>query len=139
MKLFAYRIVLSALTLGALTGCDAGSSGSPNNTCNGSAIPTMALVYPAPGATGVPDGNFTLVIGSSFGIVGTIGIAGNNLAAASVPSPLPSPYATPQPQATVSAYAVPPLAGGKTYTVVDSIAAGTPCAAQQTVGQFTTQ
>ncbi|HTV92566.1 MAG TPA: hypothetical protein VMG98_07600 [Verrucomicrobiae bacterium] len=62
------------------------------------------------------------------------------LAAAAVPNPLPTPYATPSPApAEYSGYAVGPLKAATTYTLTETIAAGTPCESTETFGQFTTR
>ncbi len=105
----------------------------------GAGTPTIppALVYPIPGATGVPDGNFTLVA-AYVPPGGTIALSsGAALAAAAVPSPLPSPYASPAPNATaMSGFAVGALAPSTSFTVALSVPGACPATVQ--LGQFTT-
>ena len=97
------------------------------------------MVYPAPNATGVPDGNFTLVLGGPVQTKLMLNGAGP-LAAAAVPNPLPTPNASPSPvPSEYSGYTVGPLAAATTYTITETIADGTACQATETFGQFTTR
>jgi hypothetical protein len=101
------------------------------------------LVYPMPGATGVPDGNFTMVV--SFKPVLPITLVGNTavvgpLVPAMVPNPLPTPLATPRPAGHQAAYAVGPLAPATTYTLTMNVPANQHCPAKvETGGSFTTR
>ena len=87
----------------------AACSGNPNNynsanlTC-GAPTGQVALVYPAPGATGIPDNFQGVIFGSTSGlsssyqavVVPAGSSQGTQLAPVAIaPSPLPSPYATP--------------------------------------------
>jgi hypothetical protein len=89
----------------ALAAC----SGNPNNynsanlAC-GAPTGQVALAYPAPGATGIPDNFAGIVFASTNGLTSSYQAVvvpagssqGTQLAPiASAPSPLPSPYATP--------------------------------------------
>jgi hypothetical protein len=99
----------------------------------------MPLIYPVPNATGVPDGNFTLVLGASVQMGLMLNGAGP-LVSAAVPNPLPTPSAPESPAPFgYSGYAVGPLAAATTYTLTEVMAAGTPCQATETFGQFTTR
>ena len=104
------------------------------------------LLYPIPGATGVPDGHFTLVVGYSFTpppmqIVTAIGgmPALSSNAWGPPPSPMPSPAATPRSSSEVLySLAVPALAAHTTYNA--QVTFGTPpCQAMESAGSFTTQ
>jgi hypothetical protein len=110
-------------------------------------VPFPALVYPAPNATGVPAGPFTLVLTS--GARGQVSIfqartvIANDLPSASVPSPLPSPHATLSPYNSPAGYAVPKLTANTRYGVLDTYAATSgPCPSaggSQVIGSFSTR
>jgi hypothetical protein len=105
------------------------------------------VVYPLNGATNIPDGNFTLVVGTTLSPV-SLAINGNvvfaNLASAPVPSPLPSPSL---PNAAGSAgYAVPALHPATTYQVIAPVSVSgcfdenhPPSPSPTAIGSFTTQ
>jgi len=139
----AYRL-LTVLSVGAMLAACSGTStppgtSSPQSICNGVAQPVEPLVYPVPNATGVPDGNFTLVLGGPAQTKLMLNGVGP-LAAAAVPNPLPTPDASPSPvPSEYSGYAVGPLAAATTYTITETIAAGTACQATESFGQFTTR
>lgn len=112
-----------------------------------SAVPAPPdLLYPMPGATGVPDGNFTLVAGYSIRppavqlVTASGGIpAFSSNAWGPPPSPMPSPAATPRSSSEVLyGLAVPVLAARTTYNV--DVTFGTPpCQTTESAGSFTTQ
>ena len=102
------------------------------------------MLYPEDGASGVPDGNFPLVLsykffGNSLALEVGGSIAVPSLMPTPVPSPLPSPAATPLPIFTPAAYAVPQLQSATTYSVV-AISSPSPCfPSQESIGTFTTK
>ncbi len=94
--------VTGAAALAACSG-DPNNYNSANLNC-GAPAGQVALAYPAPGATGIPDNFPGVVFASSSGltsgyqavIVPAGSSEGTQLApVASAPSPLPSPFATP--------------------------------------------
>lgn len=126
-------VLVAGVTLCA---CSPPASGQ---ICEAAVIPYEPMIYPAPNATGVPDGNFTLVLAAPAQTALMINGAGP-LRSAAVPNPLPTPYSTPSPTPSeYSGYAVGPLAAATTYTVTESGGAGTACPYTQTFGQFTTR
>jgi hypothetical protein len=128
----------------ALAACGGGDPPGQNVICVTSVAPDPVL-YPTSGATGVPDGNFSLVLGwseptVSLAINGTVVVP--DLPAASLPSP--SPSATYPPNAV--AYAVPSLQTKTTYQVIGALPLSgcydpkTPPSPQTgTLGTFTTK
>jgi hypothetical protein len=99
------RPLAFAIGVTAIAAC----SGNPNNF-NSANLPCgapsgqVALAYPAPGATGVPDNFAGVVFASTSGLTAGYGAyivpAGSSSGTlletvAPAPSPLPSPYATP--------------------------------------------
>ncbi len=140
----SHRLLTGLIAGAMLAACSGGStappgSSSPQSICNGGPAPYEPMVYPAPNATGVSDGNFTLVLGGPVQtglMLEGVGL----LASAAVPNPLPTPYATPSPTPSqYSGYAVGPLAAATTYTITETLAAGTPCQSTETFGKFTTR
>lgn len=137
---------LTASLLAALAACGGPAHVAPRVQCVLAGQPP-ALVYPAGGAGAAPDGNFTLVLTRADAPVslalGSQTLAAN-LAAAAVPSPLPSPHATFAPNDTLAGYAVPALQPHTTYTVLAPVTpsgcfASPPPPAQAGIGSFTTQ
>jgi hypothetical protein len=139
--------IVALFSAAALAGCNGSSSGSGQPVACNLLIPlSPKMIYPIPGATGVPDGQFTLVV--SFAPPGSITLASGAttlgpLASAPVPSPLPTPNATPSPSSaqTYAGFAVSgALSSAATYTVTDTMPAVANCpATSQTIGSFTTQ
>jgi hypothetical protein len=104
------------------------------------------LLYPMPNATGVPDGNFTLVVGygSAAPPVPQLvpvngGAAVNGGAWGPAPTPLPSPAATPRSAGeTLYGSAIAALSAHTAYNV--TVTFGTPpCETTESAGSFTTQ
>jgi hypothetical protein len=104
------------------------------------------MLYPMPNATGVPDGNFTLVAGyGNFApptpklvpVNGGAAVSGGAWGPA--PTPLPSPAATPRFSGeTLYGSAIPALSAHTNYNV--EVTVGTPpCQTTETAGSFTTQ
>ena len=141
----SFSVLLAAAAL--LAACGNGTP-SPQPTI----FPCPLTPFPAPpemlytedGATGVPDGNFPLVLSNKFfGNSLALKVGGSivvpSLAPTPVPSPLPSPAATPLPIFTPAAYAVPQLQTATTYSVV-AISSPSPCfPSQESIGTFTTK
>jgi hypothetical protein len=139
----------SALALAAavLAACsDSGSTG----TCNpGPNLAKPVMLYPIPGAVGVPDSPQYIVVanvGPGSGSIYLQAASGGTQIAAqalgAVPSPGPSPAATTPPGATALAAAIPTLGAATTYNV--SFTANPPTACVQTqssgvLGSFSTQ
>jgi hypothetical protein len=100
------------------------------------------MLYPQDGAT-VGDGGFPLVLGFGASYPVTVALVGPgstqvSLEATNVPSPLPTPAASPMPLNTPAAYSVPVLLAHSTYTVTVSIKARD-CATGFALGSFTTK
>ena len=141
------RAAAAVLGLALLAGCGGGGAVASLQKvqCVNTAMlpPPPEMLYPMDNATGVPDGNFTLVLSEPYGNgVYLSGGSGANisLATTTVPSPLPSPSATAPPSSTPAGYAVGALAAHTTYTM-DALfteSAGCPDIPVY-VGAFTTQ
>lgn len=140
-----------ALSLVFLTAC---ANDPATGICNMPAIATMTLVYPENGAVAVPDATNEIIVATQGGTQSasvTLSPAPANQPASSftaAPSPLPSPYATPQTGTGWNDYAVPmgTLAAGTKYTVNYTVSfggtpspGGCPTSVTQSIGTFTTQ
>ena len=135
---------LIALAAGtALPACE-GTSGNVQNVLCPDVVADKGLVYPAPGATGIPDAVRSVIVSGPVGQVTLTPPSGAAIVSTTptaVPSPIPSPNATPA-NTPVTAFAVPSLAPNTTYTVVAVDTSVTlPCAEAlpQTLGTFATQ
>jgi hypothetical protein len=99
------------------------------------------LLYPEPGATGVADGNFTMVSAAATSL--TLAAGANVVALPSpgpTPSPLPSPMAAPIVNGELlQGEVVPALQPHTTYTVNDQRGAAGVCNPPTDLGSFTTQ
>jgi hypothetical protein len=144
--------VFSAVALvAALAAC---SDNGPAGSCNpGPTLAAPQLLYPIPGATGVPYINLNspngyLVVqnvgpagGTLYVNSGGVPIAAQSLGA--VPSPAPSPALSPSPGATPLAAQIPNLSPGTAYTVSFSANPPTTCVQAQSssvnIGSFVTQ
>jgi hypothetical protein len=130
---FARRTVAALPTVGlaalaaAMAGCSGGGSNASPGNC-GAPTGQVALSYPAPGATGIPDNIPGIVFASTNGLSSSYGAvvaqAGSSssftfLAVAPAPSPLPSPNVMPFPNAVYqeSASGGTILAAGTSYGV----------------------
>ena len=124
-----------------------GCSGSPTPgkvICHEPLLPVEQLLYPIPGATGVPTAAGSLVFGGALP-GGSVVLSANgvqtklgNMVAA--PSPLPSPMASPQAGWVLSSAPYPALASATTYTVLVVLEFGPACPVTVTTkGEFTTQ
>ncbi len=127
---------MAVMAMSVLTACAGQSNASSSSTCPEVVRETPTMISPANGATGVADGNFSLILSNS-GF--TIDLTAPNVATVVLPSPAPAS----QTQTGVS-YAVPALQAATTYSVVASTAATSgPCgsspAAHVSIGTFTTQ
>jgi hypothetical protein len=121
----------------------------PNTTlvCNIADIPALQLLYPIPGATGVPTAAGSLVFAGApdASLTVLLSASGTTLtlgAPVAAPSPLPSPLATPTPIASgLSSAPYPSLAPATTYRVSYELTGTTgPCAhVLVSPGSFTTQ
>jgi hypothetical protein len=105
-------------------------------------IPAFYMVYPSPGATGVPDSLSDIVFAGSP--VGSVTLAGGTQTIALTLEPAPTPTPTPQgglPQ-SIAALSMR-LSGRTTYTVLETYnVGGSNCSAPTgifSVGSFTTQ
>ena len=135
----------------ALAAC----GGNPNTynsaglTC-GAPQGTVALAYPAPGATGIPDNFQGVVFASTNGLTSSyeavVVPAGSSQGTvlapvATAPSPLPSPYATPTfanpiyQESASDGYLLP----AATQISVYLNDANSNCSAQKLLGTFTSQ
>lgn len=135
----SHHLLTALIASAILSACS--NAATPQGICNGVAVPAppMILIYPAPNATGVPDGSFTLVLGAPVQTGLRLNGAGP-LTSVAVPNPLPTPYATPSPTPSeYSGYAVGPLSAATTYTLTETLSPGTVCQFTETLGQFTTR
>ena len=139
------RALGALLSIALLAGCGGAVASLRQVQCGayGSLPVPPVMLYPVANATGVPDGNFTLVLSSTYGnglFLSSTGNANLALATAAVPSPLPSPNATPPPGSTPAGFSVGTLAAHTTYTVAATFTqpAGCPNVTGD-VGSFTTQ
>jgi hypothetical protein len=116
--------------------------------CEQPAVAPPTMISPANGATGVADGNFSLVLSYASPLTielnatsGTSGTSGTTLTTVTLSSPVPLPSASPA-QSGVS-LAVPALQAATTYTVVGFDDGGSGCGAARgvsySIGTFTTQ
>jgi hypothetical protein len=127
IRLRALVIGLAAL---CLAGCGGGAVGSTLSACTSVSPPT--LVYPAQNATGVPDGNFQLIVsygsnpGSAFNVP-SLNVSG----AGSVNGGAWTAGSSGQ-----WTSAIPALSAATTYKVTVTNSA---CAQTYTLGTFTTQ
>ena len=100
------------------------------------------LLYPIPNATGVPDGNFSLVTFVATSVSLTAGATVIALGTPGpAPFPLPSPMASPYAGggAMLQGEAAPALQTHTTYAVLDQRGAAGVCNPPLTLGSFTTQ
>jgi len=75
-------------------------------------VVTPVMVYPAPGATGIPDGNFSVIL-SNHTVTLTLNLVNSNVVQVYTALPVPNPTDPRQ-----SAYAVPALQPQTTYSVL---------------------
>ncbi len=126
-----------------LAACSSGTATAPGSgsiAC-GTLVAPPPMLIPANGATGVADGNFTMVLGAQVGTsIQLVAPGGSPITLASTSLPSPAPSATPVPGGNFGSYAVGPLQSATTYTVQVYFAASGPCAAQtEAAGTFTTK
>ena len=147
------KLLFAAIAAAALAACQGGDTNRALPAPTPSPAPTVCpvlviapppLLYPANGATGIPDGNFNIVTGYAYGttlnVIPPGGPAISTGPSGPAPSPLPSSTFTPGPFATPVAYAVPALRAATTYTVQGAVNLPSPCIAPvYTLGTFTTQ
>lgn len=135
-----------ALASARLAGC----SNSDGYACpQWVAPPNAQLLYPEPGATGVPHSFGILVFAGGVGeSPAPIGLGVGTLpdistSPTALPSPLPSPAATPMnygaPLLQIFAVTVPALEAGRTYNVFAPAASGCRGNFEQAVGSFSTR
>lgn len=128
--------------IASLAACGGGSSATHAPfPCPLGPIPAPPqLAYPAPNATKVPDGNFSLRINDPYSHI-SLWSQPDLVPGSGGPSVTAGPYeVVPTPGANVYTSAVPSLRSATTYSVnVTSPASGGPCAATQVLGSFTTQ
>lgn len=146
MKAFERILMFVALSLLAACGGSTPNEGGPIRVIRCPVpVPPPTMLYPMNGATNVPDGNFTLVYafiyGTSVSLVPATATLPVAVVRTAVPSPLPSPAATPEPGHAPVAFAVPPLQSHMTYKVYSLFTPlDTSCTpASGLVGSFTTQ
>ncbi|MFN2450285.1 MAG: hypothetical protein ABR508_10960 [Candidatus Baltobacteraceae bacterium] len=99
------------------------------------------MLYPIPGASNVPDGDFTMVTAYATSLTLTAGAQIVVLPPpGSAPSPLPSPMATPFIQGEpLQGEAVPSLQSHTSYAVTDQRGTRSNCNPPTNIGSFTTQ
>lgn len=138
------RFAAIALAAALLAGCGGGVATVRNLECQ--AIGTLPappeMLYPVSSATNVPDGNFTLVLASTYGDSLSLTSSGAAIAltTAAVPNPLPTPNATPPPGSTPAGYAVGALAAHTAYTITATFTQPAGCPnVTGNVGSFTSQ
>ena len=106
------RLLLGIIAAALLAGC----AGGPRDpvVCNDPPIPALAMVYPEPGATNVPDALSTIVFSGEPAADDEMSIElsiGDQKIASTgtfgpAPSPLPSPAGTPLPGEPPSYFAI---------------------------------
>lgn len=135
------RGIGAVLAASIFAACSSTGSTSVQCPAAGTVVAPPTMLYPVSGATGVPDGNFTLVLSAAYGQTLTLSPGNATLASASVPNPLPTPNATPPPGSTPVGFAVGVLSAHTTYTIYGNFAStmsGCP-GISAAVGSFTTQ
>lgn len=151
-KIISWLAVAAAA--GTITACN-GNNTSPNpGSCGSpSGVSQTVIVYPAPGATAVPDNFGQIVVGSTSSIpsgwgvtvVDAFGNVVNGNAFSTAPSPLPSPNASPtfsnpvyQTSTMQSGYQSVINTAGTTLSVfLNNLNSG--CTPSVSLGTFTTQ
>jgi hypothetical protein len=143
--------VLVGLAAVAASGCGGGNStasnGAPPTACPDDLLAAPSLIYPANGATGVPDGTFTMMLDSNGFAPANITdaeltSAAGDVALSFVPTPSPQPTApTPMPVPELQA-GVAALAPATKYTLILSASTAGPCSYKYinaVIGSFTTK
>jgi hypothetical protein len=135
-----------ALAAAALSACGDSGGSTPCGTLPN--LPAPALLYPIPGAVGVPDSPGYIVVsgvGPAYGTIYLKSPSGSNIyanAIGPVPSPAPSPEASAPAGSTPQAAPIPSLAAGTLYGVYFDSAGASPCVQGQVsglIGSFSTQ
>lgn len=142
---------LFAVVAAGLAACNSGGSSvpAPRATCTPPPGTQSALVYPAPGATAVPDAFGQIIIGSSAALPSTWdvavvtplspgGLLGGTFTTAT--PPLPTPNATPpfaNPVYQSSSFAGGTFPGELVRVFLNNTAAN--CVPAGPIGSFTTQ
>lgn len=133
----------------ALAACNSGNSNSTPGPCGTPpGVAQTVLVYPAPGATGVPDSIGNIIVGSTSAIPNTWGLTvinalaqgGNGAAFISAPTPFPTPNQTPgfaNPVYQSSSVAGLVTAGSTIAVFFNNL--GSNCLPSTQIGTFTTQ
>jgi hypothetical protein len=146
-RLLFGMLVPAAATVSAFAGCDTLGNGCNTNCCGTNPRPLQPappqLLYPIPGATGVPTAAGSLVFSGTPAPGLTAELLGGATPVALFIAPPPSPRATPSAGATSAPPAVaayPALAAGTTYTVVFNVTPPVVCGiSQYDDGSFTTK
>ena len=144
MRCFLFGMTLLAAVVPAACG-----GAAPAFSCQGisnlPAIPVMQLVYPAPGATNVPDqpGSIVVAFSSQMGawemLLQSTGAPVDIGPLGPPPSPMPSPAATPFfANPVYYGVAAPHLDAATAYTV-DLKETTLPCIPVSSLGSFTTR
>jgi hypothetical protein len=141
------KVSLGVAALASAIGCSGSDPAPGTGICSEPAIPSEQLLYPIPGATGVPTAAGSVVFAGSLDaasrVVLTAGGVEKQLGTLVVPpSPLPSPMATPAIAGSpLSSAPYPALASATTYTVSITFDFGSAAcpAPVLTEGSFTTQ
>lgn len=147
-----YKNMLRACALACfalLTGCN-GAASLIRSAITCPSAPPPQVLYPMSGATGVPDGAFTMVVAYPLNpstlwnppqfvaAGGSSSISGGSYGAA--PNPLPSPIATPGSLGDQKfGVAVPPLQSGTKYSIAFKESGFANCSASSQAGSFTTK
>jgi hypothetical protein len=142
------QFIFAGALIAAAAGIAACNDATGIAPCSVTTLPAPQLLYPKPGAVGVPDNAQLLVIdnvgpnGGNLVILqpGGLTIAAGPLGVA--PSPLPSPAASPASTAVPQSAAIPNLNPATAYSVLFYAAPATNCTDPQasgTIGSFVTQ
>ena len=115
MKL-SHGLMLALGLCVALAACSGGGSAPSGPNCQAARPNAPQLLYPIPGTTAVPD-NVGILIYEGYPGPNTITLFNGGLppvatTATSLPSPLPTPFATPSSSGTMYAVTFPTLASG---------------------------
>jgi hypothetical protein len=137
------RWYIPLLLASALVACTSGAGTAPVVGCAQlTVVAPPPLLYPVNGATGLPDGNFNVILGYAYGSLALTAPDGTVVPAASpvpAPSPLPSSPVTPSPSSTPVAYPVPALKATTSYTMIGTLTPATGCSFTYNFGSFTTR
>ena len=145
---WAFSFAAIATVLAACSGTNSGVAPAPSPCGTPSGVTQSVLVYPAPGATSVPDAFGQIVVGSTSSIpanwdvtiVNAFNSSANGNGFTAAPSPLPSPNQTPSfsnPVYQSSSFGTLSVAGSTLAVYLNNLNSN--CTPSAFIGSFTTQ